>query len=116
MVLKEVTEEGTLMDSSTPQAKAYLWMLNDDPAQVDPCSYSKILQRYILATLYFSSGGEEWNAANGWLTGEAECNWLGITCGGSDAVTGIELRTSCLNFITKKSKILSLDLSNTFAF
>jgi len=41
------------MDSSAPQARAYLWMLDNDPGQVDPCTYTGTVQRFILATLFF---------------------------------------------------------------
>jgi len=53
MYLTMITGEATLMDSSAPQARAYLWMLDNDPGQVDPCTYTGTVQRFILATLFF---------------------------------------------------------------
>jgi hypothetical protein len=90
-VLVNVTDETLLTDPSTPQGMAFAWLLNDDPLQVDPCTYVTILQRYALATFSYSTGSDSWNQAIGWLSGQFECDWLGITCIGGDLVTQLLL-------------------------
>lgn len=94
MTAEQVTDRATLMDPSTPQAQAYLWLLDDDGAQIDPCSYPTPLQRYILVTFYFATGGESWETSNGWLSADGECIWQGLNCNGSGGVTRLELRKS----------------------
>lgn len=94
MTAGEITDREVLLNPSTPQSQAFLWMLDDDPAQIDPCSYPTPLQRYILVTHYFATGGESWETSNGWLTEDGECIWLGINCNGSGGATRMELRKS----------------------
>jgi hypothetical protein len=90
--LVEVTAESLLTNPSTPQGMAYLWLLDDDPLQVNPCSYETLLQRYALATFSFSTTeSSPWVEANGWLSGQFECDWFGVTCAGGDLVTQISL-------------------------
>jgi hypothetical protein len=37
---------------------------------------ARIIQRYVLATFYFSTGGSEWWNKEGWLeSGTHECQW-----------------------------------------
>ena len=88
------TDESVLMNPDSPQGLAFLWLVEIDPAQVDPCSYEGVEQRFILATLYYATttDGSSWEAAAGWLTEAPECDWMGVTCQ-NDQVTGIELRT-----------------------
>lgn len=90
--LSTVTDSDTLTNLSTPQGMAYQWLLDTDPAQVDPCTYPTVQQRYALATMYYSTNGDDWAETSGWLTGANECMWFGISCG-SDQVTDIALGT-----------------------
>jgi hypothetical protein len=93
-VVEDITEQSVLMDASTPQAQAFLWLLEDDLAQIDPCTYPTPKQRYVLSTFYFATVGPSWNASNGWLSADGECIWLGINCDDNGGVTRLELRTS----------------------
>ena len=92
MMIREVTDESVLEDSSTPQGQAYQWLLNDDPAEVDPCTYDTLKQRYTLAALYYATNGGAWEESFGWLSGSSECAWLGIRCGDGSGVISIDLR------------------------
>jgi hypothetical protein len=85
-VLEQVTGGSILNDFSTPQGKAFVWMLERDPAQIDPCSYATVEQRYALATFHYSTNGSGWDNAEGWLSGANECSWVGIECNGNDLV------------------------------
>jgi hypothetical protein len=67
--------------------------LEEDPAEIDPCSYPSVQQRYTLAAFYFATGGDDWEESFGWLSDSQECSWVGIGCnGGDNAVTSIDLR------------------------
>ena len=62
-----------LLNPSSPQNKALGWLssnrflhLYDDDQKI---------QRYVLATLYYSTTGESWENNNLWLSDENECDW-----------------------------------------
>jgi hypothetical protein len=99
-ILVEVTD-GALLDApATPQGMAFQWLRDDDPLQIDPCTYATVEQRYALATLYYSTSGDTWDTNTGWLSGAAECTWFGVTCGGTE-VTSLILGT----FVGKDPKL-----------
>jgi hypothetical protein len=63
----------TRVDS--PQTKALLWLQNN--TNLESYTLSRRLQRFALATLYFSTGGEKrWIKDYGWLSDEDECTWF----------------------------------------
>jgi len=78
------TSDQVLSNKKSPQYRAYQWILNDDPRHVsgdDP----DLLQRYILAILYFSTNNTTraattWINAHEWMSLQHECNWFGIGC------------------------------------
>ena len=64
------------------QAKAYDWLVQDFALQEHPGD--KLRQRFALATLYYSTGGNQWTVRgsstgdtdeDGWLSGSDECAW-----------------------------------------
>ena len=73
-----------------PQAKgvefseaALQWILEMDAVQhtVDTEEgQSQLLQRYALASIYYSWHGDYWINNDGWLGAETECEWAGISC------------------------------------
>lgn len=81
-ILSSVTSAVTLLVPTTPQGVAFLWIVNDDPVRLDPCSDDpqRILQRYALAAFYFSTVGDDWTTNGGWLTDPDECAWTGVEC------------------------------------
>jgi len=85
--LQKVTDSSILEDSSTPQRQAFDWIMDRDPARVDPCSYDTIEQRYALATFWLSTNGVDWVNSDGWLMESNECTWSGIECDGNGLVT-----------------------------
>jgi hypothetical protein len=108
--------ELTLVTQVGPQYQAFVWLVHFDDAILCPPSskdnermVQRILQRYTLASLYFSMNGNEWtncpssrkffddstrtvgvcdNAVR-FLDESHECNWYGITCAG-DVENGVE--------------------------
>ena len=62
-----ITDEATLNDQASPQAKALNWLLTEDtldpPVCPDdgPCGAR---QRYIMASFYYASGGGTWDQCN----------------------------------------------------
>ena len=68
-----VYTQTSLEDATSAQSKAWLWLL--DNADLDRYSSLRLTQRFVLATLYFSANGEQWNDNDGWLSDVDECNW-----------------------------------------
>ena len=91
--LSLITDPVLLLNPSTPQGSAFLF-ITDDPLimEVGVCSYPTIAQRYGLATFYFSTNGEAWTQNTGWLGTAGECDWFGVTCVDGINITDLLLR------------------------
>jgi hypothetical protein len=59
--------------TNSPQGQAFTWLQND-PLYNEYEVY-RLNQRYVLAVLYYSTRGESWENADGWLTDRNECSW-----------------------------------------
>jgi hypothetical protein len=73
--LKSISPDGgvALSDMNTPQFRAATWLAgNTDLANM---SNRTKIQRYALATLYYSTGGDQWFTNYKWLTDSNECEW-----------------------------------------
>ena len=64
-----------LSDPSSPQSLALDWIANVDPMAVSLDKEAKIIQRYALAVLYYSTRGDGWDLQHNFLTGKDECDW-----------------------------------------
>jgi hypothetical protein len=96
-LLVNVTPEETLLNSATPQGKAFQWILNDDPAQIDPMAEPyTVTTRYGLAVLYYSTSGDGWKVKTNWLSGEDECTWFGVACHSGGEIKALELSNNTL--------------------
>ena len=55
------------------------------------------LQRYILALLYVSTGGDEWVNNEKWMSSVSECEWHGLSCDTFEGmIDGIDLSNNNL--------------------
>jgi hypothetical protein len=74
--LEQISDNDALHDWTAPQGRAFQWIVNEDARMVhaeDPY----LMQRYVLAVLYFATGGDKWhNGDLHWLTGVHECFWM----------------------------------------
>jgi hypothetical protein len=76
VALPEYTKNA-LRRASSPQSKALRWLLNNTFLESYPLS--RRLQRYALATLYYSTGAEKrWIKHFGWLSDDDECEWFSM--------------------------------------
>lgn len=68
-------------NETTPQYKAMCWWLNDLNSRNNVNYHeSMLIQRYLLALIYFSNGGAQWQNNKNWISQEPECTWHGISC------------------------------------
>jgi hypothetical protein len=73
----EVSEDGgaAIAYQGTPQHRAFEWLVDgNEPQQYS--SASRYIQRFALATLYFSTEGDKWTLNEKWLSSDDECLWF----------------------------------------
>ena len=65
---------GPLFVSDSPQSQAFDWLLSSPVLS----GYSQLqrVQRYVLATVYYSTSGENWLNRQGWMSETNECSWF----------------------------------------
>ena len=75
-----------LDDPTTPQYRAFDWLLNDDPAQLPlkDTNDTTLMERYAAAVFYYSTGGDNWIDKHGFLSNSSICEWIA-----SDGKTGV---------------------------
>lgn len=84
-IIEKASTPEALSTEGSPQSRARNWLLYDDTLYLDPrtnATEAQVIQRYSLATLYFSTGGDTTWASNNWLQG-GECDgryWDHIDC------------------------------------
>jgi hypothetical protein len=73
-------DNGTALQTPlTPQNNALNWLANN--THLDSYLDAKKIQRYALATLFFSTNGTSWFKKDAWMSNEDECGWSKqITC------------------------------------
>jgi len=68
-------------DPILPQSMALEW-LHDDPITLKPDRTTRtVLERYVLAVLYFSTSGATWDFPHPYLTDAHVCDWNGESAG-----------------------------------
>eukprot|EP00980_Cylindrotheca_fusiformis_P007640 scaffold1605_cov141-Cylindrotheca_fusiformis.AAC.3 len=62
-----------LGNPSSPQYKAFSWLAKNQ--NLESYTETRRLQRYAMATLYYSTNGDEWLNNKNWLSDGNECGW-----------------------------------------
>jgi len=85
--LLEKDEKYPFLIKGTPQYHAYQWILQQDktlewsPSEDEGHWETRLNQRYALALLYYSNGGDNWLQSEKFLVPDThECSWIGIDC------------------------------------
>lgn len=90
--LRDYLEDNIDIRSCSPVSKALVWIVLEAQKTVLPPE--RIINRFGLALLYASMGGEDWTNQDGWLSDAHECGWYGVECS------------------TRSSSVLSISLPN----
>jgi Leucine-rich repeat (LRR) protein len=79
-----------LSNASTSQSRALEWIATDDRKR---SNLWRMTQRFALATLYFSTSGQEkWGSNEGWINSTMnECGWFGCECTDNGTIRGLNL-------------------------
>jgi hypothetical protein len=74
-LLSTVSLDGgaALRTKSTPQNAALNWLVGN--SNLDEYSDERRIQRYVLATFFYSTNGGNWDNNAGWLSDTDECGW-----------------------------------------
>jgi hypothetical protein len=90
LVLAGVSSEVSLRTLDTPQNTALTWLALDDEANtavpdvpITEVEGYRYMTRYVLAVVYFSMGGENWNFQAGFTTIKDVCSWNQVKFDGS---------------------------------
>ena len=69
-------------DATTPQAQALNWLTMEDTSEAmldaRATNTSTLIERYVMAVLYYSTGGPEWNEQLRFLSNYSICDWPNI--------------------------------------
>jgi hypothetical protein len=86
-----------LQTTDTPQYLAFSWLAKD--SSLDSYSNREKIQRFVLATLYFSTNGPNWKLSDGWMSDADECDWFNYRplCDDQGLVSEIDLRENSLS-------------------
>jgi hypothetical protein len=98
LLQNEVSGVEALRDDSSPQFRALRWLANDDLMMLDLDITPTLVERYILAVLYFATSGEGWGDQRNFLSATSVCEWnddlIGAVCNEDDLVVDLILRKS----------------------
>ena len=129
-VLSSLSLQETLMNLTTAEHQAYKWIDELDELIVCAHTRGKVVQRYIVALIYFAMNGDEWlncRAASSdiqgnceenerWLDKSHECEWFGIRCdstgkySATDSIASINLKKNNLQGAIPTELFLLSDL------
>jgi len=104
--LSTVSGMRELADFNSERYQAACWLVNDDLKQLE-ANDPKLLQRYILAVIYLTTGGPNWEAQLSFMGGKDECVWEAVKCNEEKFVTYLYLGFNNLQG-TLASEIFSL--------
>lgn len=83
-----------VIDPATADHDAFDWLENIDNVSALNIENNptRIVQRYILALLYYATDGTNWdaNAQDKWLSSDSECDWAGVTCDANNLVIELD--------------------------
>ena len=115
------SDNGTAIQSiGSPQSLAFEWLVSDQTTNSSVYSDERIIQRYALATLYYSTDGSNWLDNAGWLSKENECTWHTLVsienCDSEGMYTSVDLSANDLtgvvpNEVALLSRLATLKLS-----
>ena len=70
---KKISAKSALQKAGSPQYQAVAWLASVDPLRLEPSR--ELIQRYVLALLYFATRGTTWNDTANFLSPQHECAW-----------------------------------------
>lgn len=111
--LAQISFDGglALSNVASPQYAAYQWLENDP--SLDFYDDERIIQRYAMATVYYSLGGPGWLRNNGWVSAQSECAWFSRVDRGVCRRGGRRLQRDSEMFTVRRLVLYYNDLTGT---
>jgi hypothetical protein len=82
-------DNGTALQTPlTPQNNALNWLAGN--VNLDSYSNATKIQRYALATLFYSTDGNSWDSKGNWRSDRKECEWDAVYCK-NDSIESLEI-------------------------
>jgi hypothetical protein len=82
-------DNGTALQTPlTPQNNALNWLAGN--VNLDSYSNATKIQRYALATLFYSTDGNSWDSKGNWRSNRKECEWDAVYCK-NDSIESLEI-------------------------
>jgi hypothetical protein len=82
--LAQVSDATLLQDSTNnkPQYRAAQWIMEEDALMLnaDDEDAVRLVQRYVMALLYYALEGNQWTSSANFLTAASVCEWQGVGC------------------------------------
>ncbi len=78
LVAQTISDPATFVNADSAQTKAIQWLANEDDYCFPLTEQDRIIQRYILAVIYFSLSGKGWHQPHHFLSPVHECQWKSI--------------------------------------
>jgi len=81
-ILETVSSPQDLNTPGTSQYQARQWLLTQDLLRDDVLldGQERVIQRYVLANLYYATNGPFWNVLGYLQVDQSECEWTGLVC------------------------------------
>jgi len=106
IIANSISSSSSINTEGSPQNVALNWLAFHDAANVQVSLQSRVIQRYIMAVLYYSLNGQSWENQYNFLSGDHECRWKGywndiyllaegITCDSYSNAIFVVLGTDC---------------------
>ena len=92
------TSRDVVLDPNTAQGKAFAWLKEVDGPNQTFLSDSEMVERYVIALLYFILNGQNWLQSDEFLSHLQVCNWFGVKCS-NESVVKLEWSSNNLNGI-----------------
>ena len=77
-------------DHSTVHGMAAEWIVELDANTSCP-SDDNLIQRFIIALIYFTTSGDTWFVNDNYLSEAHECSWFGVICNEDNVIVEIQL-------------------------
>jgi hypothetical protein len=106
LLQRSPSSEQALFRSSSPQYRALAWLTSEANftslstwEEQDLDQQYPMVQRWVMATIYYSLRGHQWTRSDNWLSDQQECVWFSVDptkyCDGT-TVIGIDLSNNQL--------------------
>jgi hypothetical protein len=99
ILLTSPSSQTALSLPSSPQYQALQW-LSWEFGLNSTYSDRRVIQRWVMATMFYSLGGSQWTRYDNWLGGGHECTWFSANptnyCDPDGNVVGIDLTNNAL--------------------